>query len=212
MSAPADPPPRSTLGRKIIKGLRHPWAIVGHIRFLTDPRRVIRVRRGGEWFYKYRRKLYPDCLNHGNAAEHIRDTAKKYCVGRGLDIGADRWPYPGATPVFNEPQRNAHLLDDVPDGSQDYVHSSHCLEHLERWPDALRLWAQKLKPGGYLFLYLPHEDMKLWNPGSPWVGNGHKWQPTVAVLKPFLASLGLRLIEFNPGHDHYWSFHIVAQK
>jgi len=211
--SPSDAPrSRSTLGQKILKGLRNPTAIIAHLRFLTDSERVVRLQCNGEWFYKYRGVLYPDYLNHGNAAEHIRDTANKFCTGHGLDIGADRWPYPGATPVFNEPHRNAYLLDDVPDASQDYVHSSHCLEHLECWQNALQLWITKLKPGGHLFLYLPHEDMKLWNPGSPWVKDGHKWQPTVAVLKPFLESLSLRIIEFNPGHDHYWSFHLVAQK
>jgi SAM-dependent methyltransferase len=210
---PSDmPPPRSSFGQKILKGMRHPARIFAHIRFLTDPQRVHRVQRNGESFYKYRGHLYPDYLNHGNAAEHIRETALRYCQGHGIDIGADRWPLPGATPVYNEPHQNAHKLDSIPNTSLDYVHSSHCLEHLDRWQDALRLWASKLKPGGYLFLYLPHEDMKLWNPGSPWVHDGHKWQPTIAVLKPFLESIGLRVIDFNSGHDHYWSFHIVAQK
>ena len=209
---PPDRPPRSTLGRKILKGLRHPAEILAHIRFLTDPERVRRVQRRGEWFYQYRGVLYPDYLNHGNAAEHIRDTARRYCQGRGIDIGADRWPFPGAIPVYNEPHQNAYRLDALADGSLDYVHSSHCLEHLDRWQDALRLWVRKLKPGGHLFLYLPHEDMKLWNPGSPWVRDGHKWQPTLAVLKPFLESLGLQVIEATAGHDDYWSFHVVAQK
>lgn len=209
----SDSPARpSSLGRKILKGLRNPAAVLDHLRFLTDPDRVRRVQRGGAWFYKYQGVLYPDYLNHGNAAEHIRTTAVRYCTGRGLDIGADRWPFPGATPVYNEPQRNAYRLDDIPDASQDYIHSSHCLEHLERWPDALRLWIRKLRPGGHLFLYLPHEDMKLWNPGGPWVRDGHKWQPTVAVLKPFLESLGLKVVDFNPGRDRYWSFHLVARK
>ncbi|MBI2517777.1 MAG: methyltransferase domain-containing protein [Opitutae bacterium] len=202
----------STLGQKILKGLRDPRAIISHLRFLTDPERVRRVKRHGEWYYRYRGVLYPDYLNQGNAAEHIRSEALKYCTGQGLDIGADRWPFPGATPVYNEAHRNAYLLDDVSDGSQDYIHSSHCLEHLDRWQEALRLWVRKLKPGGHLFLYLPHEDMKLWNPGSPWVHDGHKWQPTHAVLKPFLESLGLQVVAFNPGHDHYWSFHLVARK
>jgi SAM-dependent methyltransferase len=206
------PPARSSLRQKILKGVLHPSQIFAHIRFLLDPKRVRRVQRHGEWFYQYLGCLYPDYLNHGNAAEHIRDTALRYCQGRGIDIGADRWPFPGAIPVYNEPDQNAHKLDRLPDASLDYVHSSHCLEHLEQWPEALRLWVSKLKPGGYLFLYLPHEDMKLWNPGSPWVHDGHKWQPTIAVLKPCLESLGLHVVDFNPGHDRYWSFHIVAQK
>jgi SAM-dependent methyltransferase len=212
MNSHDSPPARRSFGQKMLKAMRHPSQAVAHLRFLLDPQRVRRVQRRGEWFYKYRGYLYPDYLNHGNAAEHIRQTALRYCQGRGIDIGADRWPFPNAIPIYNEPDQNAYKLDRMPDASLDYVHSSHCLEHLDRWSDALRLWVGKLKPGGYLFLYLPHEDMKLWNPGSPWVHDGHKWQPTVAVLRPFIESLGLRVIEFNPGHDDYWSFHIVAQK
>jgi SAM-dependent methyltransferase len=207
-----DMEPRSRLGRRILKAVCDPRSVVEHVRFLTDPERVRRVRRWGKWYYKFRGVSYPEHLAGGNAAAHIRNVAEKYCTGSGLDIGADRWPYPGADPVRNDRDRNASILDDVPDASQDYIHSSHCLEHLDRWEDALRLWVRKLKPGGRLFLYLPHEDMKLWAPGSPWVADGHKWQPTLAVLKPFLESLGLRVIEFNAGRDQYWGFHIVAQK
>ncbi|MBX3101901.1 MAG: methyltransferase domain-containing protein [Bacteroidetes bacterium] len=173
---------------------------------------VKKVTREGKVFYKYRNEFFPGYLWGGNAAEHIRETAGRYCAGKGIDVGADQWPYPGAIPVRNEPHQNAYLLDNFADDSLDYVHSSHCLEHLERWQEALALWTRKLKPGGILFLYLPHEAMKLWNPGSPWVGKGHVWQPTIEVLLPLLDQLGYDMVEHNPGHDHYYSFHVVARK
>jgi predicted SAM-dependent methyltransferase len=92
------------------------------------------------------------------------------------------------------------------------VFSSHCLEHLSRWQDALRLWVRKLKPGGILFLYLPHESMKMWRRCGPWVGLGHQWIPTHEVVVRFLGDLGLEIVEFNPGRDSYWSFHVVGRR
>jgi len=76
----------------------------------------------------------------------------------------------------------------------------------------LELWIRKLKPGGKLYLYLPHESMMLWRRGGPWVGLGHKWRPTHEVLIPFLEHHGMRPIEFNSSRDSYWSFHIVASR
>ncbi len=108
--------------------------------------------------------------------------------------------------------QNAYRLDNFPDGSLDFVFSSHCLEHLERvGKRALRLWLRKLKPGGILFLYLPHESMRLWNPGSPWVGDGHKWQPRHEIVVPFLEAEGMSILEVNKDHDGYWSFHVVGR-
>jgi SAM-dependent methyltransferase len=151
-------------------------------------------------------------LSKGNAQGFIREKALSYCRGKGLDVGASEWPLPGAIPVQQERHQNALALDDFDDHSLDYVFSSHCLEHLERWQDALEHWIRKLKPSGILFLYLPHEDMELWRPGAPWGGNSHKWQPTHGVLVPFLEQHGMEVLEYNPGHDDFWSFHVAARR
>jgi SAM-dependent methyltransferase len=136
----------------------------------------------------------------------------QYCSGKGIDVGAGAWPLPGAVPVQEEPGQNAYRLDNFPDGSLDFVFSSHCLEHLSRWPAALELWVKKLKPGGTLFLYLPHESMLLWRPGAPWVKDQHKWIPTDEAVAAMLWSLGVDVLERSSGRDDFWSFFLAARK
>lgn len=198
--------------QKCLRIGRNPGRIFLHLAHLADCRSVRKIVRGGEIFHEYEGTLYPDYLNHGNAMEHIRDRALEFCSGHGLDIGADQWPLPGAVPVREEPGCNAFSLDQFPDGSLDFVFSSHCLEHLDRWEDALSLWITKLKPGGVLFLYLPHEKMRLWKPGGPWSWTAHKWQPRMGVLVPFLIGSGLEIVNSEDGPDEYWSFWIAAKK
>jgi hypothetical protein len=42
--------------------------------------------------------------------------------------------------------------------SQDFIFSSHLLEHIKDHEKALREWWRVLRPGGHLCLYLPHKD------------------------------------------------------
>ncbi len=196
----------------IRRAVRHPDEILPGIVCLYTRRHVKRVVRDGEVFHEYRGELYPDYLTHGNAAANILETAQRHCAGTGIDIGANQWAFPGATPVDDNQRENAYALDRFADGSLDYVFSSHCLEHLARWQDALRLWIRKLKPGGILFLYLPHESCALWRPGAPWVGGAHKWSPTWQTLKPFLEASSMEIVEFSERRDRYWSFYIVGKR
>lgn len=123
--------------------------------------------------FEYRGKLYPDYIRQGNAMHHIQATASHFCRGKGLDVGAGRWPFPGAKPIEISCGGNAGAL---PAGQWDYIFSSHCLEHLADAVYVLKHWKTRLKPGGCLFLYLPHPDMEYWLPQ-----NNHKhlhaWQP-----------------------------------
>ena len=148
----------------------------------------------------------------GNAVSHIKDYALKFCTGLGLDIGSKYWPLPGAHAVDNNPHENAYKLDSWNDKSLDFVFSSHCLEHLHKWQEAIKLWISKLKDGGILFLYLPHPSMTLWHPGSPWVGDDHVWSPSPEILIPFLSDHGMEILEFDPGPDGYFSFYIAAKR
>ena len=156
--------------------------------------------------------FYPDYLVHGNAAQFIRDKALPYCHGRGLDIGGGKWPLEGAIVVDDYEEMNAYNLSNFEDNSLDYVFSSHCLEHLTSWEEALVLWIRKIKKGGTLFLYLPHESMKMWRPGGPWVRENHVWVPTVDKLIPVIERNEMGILDFNSGRDEAWSFHIVAEK
>lgn len=199
-------------GTRIGKAFRHPSKLWCFVKWKIRSMGVSEVSVDSRRYYRYRGELYPDYLNHGNAMSFIRDRAAGWCRGRGLDIGADRWPLEGATPVYNDPHQNAFKLDRFADGSLDYIFSSHCVEHLDPWQEALRLWITKLRPGGILFLYLPHESMKLWNPCGPWVFDLHKWKPTAGVLVSFLSQNGMEVVEVNEGRDDYWSFHLIARR
>lgn len=197
--------------RKIFKALVHPglaWSYF--VKMLRN--RVTRVVVDGKGYYTYRGELYPEYLNQGDAVAWISEKALQYCSGRGIDVGAGKWPLPGAIPVQEEPHQNAYRLDNFADGSLDFVFSSHCLEHLDRWPEALALWVSKLKPGGIMFLYLPHESMLLWRPGAPWVMDAHRWIPTAEAVIALLESNGLEITERGPEKDAYWSFYIAARK
>lgn len=167
------------------------------------------TRAPGGWEFEGR--FYPDYLFVGGASFAIHRTATQHCIGQGIDIGAGLWPLPGATPVDVERGPGAsRKLEDIANRSQDFVFSSHCLEHIAAWEDALRAWIAKLKPGGKLFLYLPHPTCAIWRPGSPFVGDGHKWAPTPEIVKTALNRLGGRVVACDDGPDAMQSFFVCA--
>lgn len=53
---------------------------------------------------------------------------------------------------------NAEKLDIFATQSMDFVFSSHLLEHIEDYREALKEWWRVVKIGGKLILYLPHKD------------------------------------------------------
>ncbi|MGO9017679.1 MAG: methyltransferase domain-containing protein [Syntrophobacteraceae bacterium] len=155
---------------------------------------------------------YPRYLNQGNAKSFVEDIASEYCRGRGIDIGAGRFPFQDAIPIDNDTQINANNLKRFVDKSVDYVFSSHCLEHLDAWKEALREWIRVLKKGGILFLYLPHESMVQWHPNSPWVGSDHRWIPVWQRVSDYLVHNGMVILDIDPGPDRYFSFWGVFRK
>ncbi len=203
--------PRSLAGR-LRRLLTDPEHLFEHLAWRARRAKVRRVESGGEVRWEYKGGSFPDALNHGNAASFVLERAKRWCSGRGIDVGASAWPFPGATPVQEEETQNAYRLDAFADGSLDYVFSSHCLEHLHRWDEALTLWIRKLRPGGILFLYVPHESMTLWEPKGPWSGAMHVWMPREGVLRPWLEGAGVDVVELEAGPDAYWSWSIVGRK
>jgi SAM-dependent methyltransferase len=168
-------------------------------------------RRPGGWLYEG--GFYPDYLTEGGASGAIFREALKYCQGTGVDIGAGLWPLPGATPL--DIQRGVGAggrIGDFDDESLDYVFSSHCLEHIEDWNEALSEWTSKLRPGGVLFLYLPHPDCAIWRPGAPFVGKGHKWSPTPTTIKDAIGARGMDVIASDDGPDAMQSFYVCGRK
>jgi hypothetical protein len=169
------------------------------------------TRKPGGWEYKGR--FYPDYLTVGGACHAIFPEALKWCKGEGIDVGAGLWPLPGAVAVdiWRGPGASTNI-DEIPAGSQDFVFSSHCLEHNVDWEDKLRDWISKLKPAGIIFLYLPHPECGIWEVGSPFVGDDHKWTPTPAIIRTALERNPCEVIASNDGPDAMYSFWLCAQR
>ena len=159
-------------------------------------------------FYK-KSKLYPDYLKRGNMSQGIKSLAEKYCLGKGVDVGAGIWPILGARVIEIQKDENAYVIKEH-NNSLDFVFSSHCLEHLDKWHDALREWYRVLRDGGVLFLYLPHSSYEMWLPG---VNKYHKWSPEPKVIEEFLSKeLKMKIKEISYLPDGYLSFVVIAEK
>jgi len=155
------------------------------------------------------RRLYPGYLQRGAAMEGIRYLAYKYCKGHGVDIGSGAWPLNDARPIENSWDENAYNLKEN-NASLDYVFTSHLLEHLERPYEAINEWARALKPGGILFLYLPHPSCSMWQPENL---PAHLWMPDPLVVSEYFNSSELYDLEdvsYTP--DGMLSYYVIARR
>jgi ubiquinone/menaquinone biosynthesis C-methylase UbiE len=78
---------------------------------------------------------------------------------------------------------DAQTLTSVPDASFDFVHSSHCLEHMRDPSEALGNWLRVLRPNGHLVVLVPDEDLYEQGVFPSTFNADHKW--TFTILKPF---------------------------
>jgi SAM-dependent methyltransferase len=165
--------------------------------------------------FQYKGRLYPEYLKQGGASQYVAPLAKKFCQGIGLYIGCGKWPLDGAVGIDINPF-NAHedakcgnaLKLKVADSSQDYIFSSHCLEHVENPIAALEHWKSKIKAGGILFLYLPHPNMEYWLPQNC-RKHLHSWQPS--DMARIVSDLGFINV-IHSDCDLAWSFCVVGIK
>jgi len=94
--------------------------------------------------------------------------ATRYLVGDGIDIGAGQdtigqyyefFPLMKSCRGWDLPDGDAELMASIADNTFDFVHSSHCLEHMLNARNALENWVRILKPGGHLVCLIPDEDL-----------------------------------------------------
>jgi SAM-dependent methyltransferase len=156
-------------------------------------------------------KIYPEFQSKGFASQFAFPFAKHFCVGKGYDIGCNRieWSFPDSIPI--DPVLNEYDAYNLPDGEVDYIFSSHCLEHLPHWVNALDYWISKLKNGGVLFLYLPHYDQEYWR---PWNNRKHVHSFVPSIIKDYLIENNFinKNSIFVSERDLNHSFMVVAEK
>lgn len=159
---------------------------------------------------EFKGHIYPKFQASGNAARFIYPFAQEVCKGRGVDIGCSKkeWCFPGAICVDIDFDDEYDALN-LPEGEFDYIFSSHCLEHIPNWASALDYWTSKLKSGGVLFLYLPHESQIYWR---PYHNRKHFHQFRMETIWDYLEYSGSFSFEMVSNVDLNNSFAVMAQK
>ena len=114
--------------------------------------------------------------------------ATRYFRGDGIDIGAGNdclgqfsryFPLMRSCRAWDLPDGDAMTLTSVADMSYDFVHSSHCLEHLVDPYHALNNWIRVCRQGGHLVLMIPDEDLYEQGVWPSTYGVGHNWSFTI---------------------------------
>lgn len=119
---------------------------------------------------------------------HIGAFHNFYFVGKGIDIGCGddslnnyRHVFRGIESVrgWDLPDGDAQYLKGVEDNTYDFVTSSHCLEHMVDVTTALTNWVRVCKPGGYVVITIPDEEMYEHDYWPSRYNSDHKWSFTL---------------------------------
>jgi ADP-heptose:LPS heptosyltransferase/predicted SAM-dependent methyltransferase len=164
----------------------------------------------------------------GHESEKIKWEIVEYTRGRGLDLGCGNYkPFEHFVGVDNgdhckkfgwSSAANFHVdtcekLDLFASAGMDFVFSSHLLEHIENYQEALKEWWRIIKPQGYLVLYLPHKNFYP-NIGQPGANPEHMHDFLPDDIINVMKGLGgwdlVRCEDRNEGREY--SFFMVYRK
>ena len=143
---------------------------------------------------------------------------RKFLVGDGIDIGGrpdplalyrEFFPLLASVRTWDIEDGDAQYLAGEADESYDFVHSSHCLEHLGDPREALENWLRVLKPGGHLVVTVPDEDLyeqgefpSSFNSDHRWtftIGKAHSWSNRsvnlIDLLREFMEEASIERLE-----------------
>lgn len=159
----------------------------------------------------FKHQTVPEFIAQGFHSQYIFPVAEKICKGKGVDVGCNNpaWAFPGADPVDVKLDDPWHAYN-LPDTEYDYIFSSHCLEHLDDYPAAIKYWHSCLKDSGVLFLYLPHPDCLYWQP-TEMPTHLHKHTLTPMIIRDLMHDIGFKDI-FYSERDLAYSFAVYGTK
>ena len=151
---------------------------------------VALVRRGDRYS---RQSLQPGVAGATSISmmRRVHDArfATRYFAGHGIDIGGGRdalekfkFAFPLARSVVNydRPGWDAQTCANVADAEFDFLYSSHCLEHLDDPQLAFGHWLRVVRPGGWLVVDVPDEDLYEQGVFPSRFSTGHQHSFTVA--------------------------------
>jgi SAM-dependent methyltransferase len=113
---------------------------------------------------------------------------RRYFVGDGIDIGGkpdplnlyqEFFPLMRTIKTWDWEDGDAQFLEGISDETLNFVHSSHCLEHLIDPEEGLRNWFRVLKPNGYMIVTVPDEDLYEQGIFPSTYNKDHKWTFTI---------------------------------
>lgn len=147
---------------------------------------------------------------------------EKYMSGQGLDIG-----YSGGAKDADPVLQTATGIDlnyKNYDGtylpftkeSQDYVFSSHCLEHIDNYKTSLQEWFRVLKINGHLVIAVPHKFLyeKKQNLPSRYNRDHKRFYTPASLLNEIEESLtpnSYRIVHLRDNADGY-DYSILPEK
>ena len=142
---------------------------------------------------------------------------KRYCRGQGLEIGPGKAPYSlrdqtiylDRFKIQAGGRINVDVLADagqVPfrDSCFDYLISAHCLEHCADTLLVLTNWVRVVRPGGTLFLILPHGE-RTFDRGRALTNLDHHLEDRERAVGPLDPEAWAGFERYSiPQHDHAW--------
>lgn len=139
-----------------------------------------------------------------------------YFTGQGIDVGY-RGYYTNIDPIVENaigvdtdfPNYDGKTLPFL-DNRFDFVHASHCLEHIEDFYSALKEWYRVLKVGGYMILTVPHQFLyeKKFHKPSRWNHDHKRFYTPARLLLEIEVSLPVngyrikRLLDNDTNYDY----------
>jgi len=196
--------PIGTLRRKVVKA----------IYLLLFNRKEFKERL--KLFFKFSCKKQPEKKPIFPFPESV--LAHKYCIGNGLEIGGSAHNPFGLNTLnvdFTDSMDTEFKKEEVrlcgkalkvdivangddiplPDESQDFVVSSHVIEHFHDPIKALIEWDRLVKPGGTIFMIVPHKERTF--------DKERDCTPLEHVISDF-KNRNTKSHGYPSGHDHCW--------
>jgi tetratricopeptide (TPR) repeat protein len=140
-----------------------------------------------------------------------------FFAGNVIDIGCGDNPVVSHAEPFDLEHGDANVIDGLrPHESYDCVHASHVLEHMHDAGDALRRWWRLVKPGGYLIIVVPDEDLYEQGVWPSRFNNDHKasfrlggresWSPVSIDIQALIRDLPAAEILSARLQDHEYDY------